>query len=442
VKNRLILTGIIAVILLWTPSLFALSPQIRFDMLKAKLVEQLKTQKYSSALETITELRSLGLPVPSSLDYFEGKALFESGKEYEAYVKLEKYVEENSQAKYYNKAIAYLVKAEDAYKKEMQKREQQRIAREKAAEEARIAAEQRAQKIALLRQEAEVFSTLPQIDKKISYTGLMWTLPVPKKYRRNPYLPVKITGAKQEAISYCENLTAGGYNDWRVPTLKEFSTISGKGSNYSHIAWGEDPYYSIWVWGSPEFSNDNHHFVKEQLYPIRNGEAYSTNKSTANIMCVRTDSQEKFDNYFKHKYQVIEWKGNKIMVEDRYMVSSDRCYFVDPDMTFSGAINYCKNLTLGGYDDWRVPTEQDMLKRLPCHIARELYFLRDDPGYNDLWYGHKSLFSQKAGYQKQSECKIRTARTSARHKVRCVRDIGEKKNGTQRNSSPLNLDGR
>jgi len=425
VKNRLILTGIIAVILLWTPSLFALSPQIRFDMLKAKLVEQLKTQKYSSALETITELRSLGLPVPSSLDYFEGKALFESGKEYEAYVKLEKYVEENSQAKYYNKAIAYLVKAEDAYKKEMQKREQQRIAREKAAEEARIAAEQRAQKIALLRQEAEVFSTLPQIDKKFSYTGLMWTLPVPKKYRRNPYLPVKITGAKQEAISYCENLTAGGYNDWRVPTLKEFSTISGKGSNYSHIAWGEDPYYSIWVWGSPEFSNDDNHFVKEQLYPIRNGEAYSTNESTANIMCVRTDSQEKFDDYFKQKYTLIKFKGHEILMEDRYMISSDQCYFVDPSVTFASAVKYCKSLKWGKYKNWRVPTKKDELEKIPCKTARRLKFLRDSPEYTRRWYGTTNIFSDSVGYTDNEACEIHRTKASRLYKIRCVHDVNE-----------------
>ena len=422
-KNRLIFTGIIVTLLFCTSNLFALSPQIRFDMLKAKLVEQLKTQEYNSALETISELKSLGLPIPSSLDYFEGKALFESGKKYEAYVKLEEYVEKNGKTKYYNKAIAYLVKAEEAYKEEMQKKEQERLAREKAAEEARIAAEQRAQKEALLRQEAEKFSTLPQIDKDFSYTGLMWTLPVPKNYRTNPYLPVKVTGTKQEAVTYCENLTVEGYNDWRVPTLKEFSTISGKGSNYSRIAWGENPYDAIWVWGSPEFSNNDNHFVKEQLYPIRNGKAYSTDDPTANIMCVRTDSQEKFDDYFNQKYTLIKFKGHEILMEDRYMISSDQCYFVDPSLTFKGAVDYCKSLNLGKYKNWRVPTKKDELEKIPCHIAQRLKFLRDSPEYTKRWYGTTNIFSDSVGYTDNEACKIYRTKASRRYKVRCVHDV-------------------
>jgi hypothetical protein len=427
VKNRLIFTGIIVTLLFCTSNLFALSPQIRFDMLKAKLVEQLKTQEYNSALETISELKSLGLPIPSSLDYFEGKALFESGKKYEAYVKLEEYVEKNGKTKYYNKAIAYLVKAEEAYKEEMQKKEQERLAREKAAEEARIAAEQRAQKEALLRQEAEKFSTLPQIDKDFSYTGLMWTLPVPKKYRTNPYLPVKVTGTKQDAVTYCENLTVEGYNDWRVPTLKEFSTISGKGNNYSHIAWGENPYYSIWVWGSPEFSDDDNHFVKGQLYPIRNGEAQSSSKSVANIMCVRTDSQEKFDNYFKQKYTLIKFNGHEILMEDRYMISSNQCYFVDPSVTFERAVKYCKSLKWGKYKNWRVPTRKDELEKIPCEVAKQLKFLRDSPEYTKRWYGTTNIFSDNVGYTDNSDCTIHRARTNHHYKIRCVHDVNETK---------------
>lgn len=415
-------------------SLFALSPQIRFDMLKTKLVEQLKAQEYDSALETISELKSLGLPIPSSLDYFEGKALFESGKKYEAYEKLEKYVEKNGKTKYYNKAIAYLVKAEDTYKKEMQKKERERIARKKAAEEEH-------KKEILLREEAREFSALPQIDKKFK-TGQMWTLPVPKKYRDNPFLKVKVYGTAKQAQDYCQNLRIENYNDWRVPTMKELSTIIGKGNRYNHIKWGDTPYYSVWSWGSPEFGKM---YKKNQLYPFVNNKNAPRlkDKSLANIMCVRTDSQEKFENYFKHTFQVIKWKDTKIMVEDRYMVSRNKCYFQDPSLTFNDAIDYCKKLTLGGYDDWRVPTEQDMLKRLPCQIAYELYFLRDDPNYNDLWYGEKTLFGQKMGYQKQSVCQIKTVRSaSTRHKVRCVRDIGEKTGGAKKDSPGIDVEGR
>ena len=449
-NKRLIMAGLIIALFFCTPNLFALSPEIRFDMLKTKLAQQLKSQEFSGALETMDEIKALGIPLPSSLDYFEGKALFESGQKYDAYIKLENYVEQNGKsAKYYNQAIAYLVKAEDTYNAENKKREKERIAREIATEEARIAreqakkearlaAEKRAQeereKEVLLRKEAEEFSALPQI-ASYENIGLKWTMPVSKKYRDNPYLPVKTYGTKQEAKSYCENLVLGNHDDWSVPTLKEFSTISDDD-------WGEKHYSTVWVQGSPEFSNGDNPFVENQLYPIENGKAYTSNKSRANIMCVRTDSKEKFDDYFKHKVQIIEHKDNKIMVEDKYMISGSKCYFVDPSITFESAAKYCKDLTLGGYDDWRVPTRKDMLERLPCRIAEKVYFLRDDPDYNDLWYGSKSLFSQKVGYLDQADCKIRSARVSDHHKIRCVREVGEKKAGTQQNTPPLDVDDR
>ncbi|MDA3835960.1 MAG: hypothetical protein PF495_21535 [Spirochaetales bacterium] len=422
------MAGFIIALFFFTPNLFALSPEIQFDMLKAKLSQQLKAQEYVQALETMGKIKTLGKAVPASLEYFEGKALFESGQKYKAYTKLEKYVETNGKsAKYYNQAISYLVKAETTYNAEKEKIELERIAAEKRAQK-------QYEKEALLRKEAEEFSALPQIDKKFSSTGLFWTLPVPKKYRDNPFLPVKAYGTKQEAQSYCENLVIDGYDDWRIATMKEFSTISGKGNKYSSITWGEDPYTHIWAWGSPEFSDANHSYNKDQIYAVRT--QATTAAGPEGIMCVRIDKQELFDNYFKHSYQIIEHKENTIMMEDRYMISSDQCYFVDPSVTFDSAVKYCKKLTLGGYDDWRVPTKEDMLEKLPCHIAKNLFFLRDSPSYNDLWYGNQSLFSKKVGYQKQNECIIRPANISDRHKVRCVRNVVKKKTDTQQNVNP------
>ena len=294
VNRKLIMAGLIAALFFCTPCLFALSPEIRFDMLKTKLVQQLKAQKFTGALETMYEIKSLGVHVPSSLDYFEGKALFESGQKYEAYIKLENYVEKNGKnAKYYNQAIAYLVKAESTYNAENKKKEQERIANKIAAEEARIAAEQRAQEQReierLFRKEAEEFLALPQTDKEFSYTGLMWTLPVPPKYRNNPLIPVQVSGTAQEAKTYCESLTSDGYDDWRIPTMKEFGTIRGTGTRYSRINWGDDPYYNIWVWGSREFSDSYTTFSENRLYSFATGREGQS--SYTNIMCVRIDSQ-------------------------------------------------------------------------------------------------------------------------------------------------------
>ncbi len=418
-KQRLIIS--LFIIFCCCSNLWALSPEIRFDILKTKLTQQLKEKQYPESLKTMHEIKELGISVPPSLAYFEGKALFESGKKYEAYEILERYVETGGKnAKYYKQAIAYLVNAEATYAAEKEKREAEQIAREQAEQKRR-------EKEAALRQQAADFNAENQIYNN-SNTGLMWTLPVPKKYRNNPYLPVKAKGTRQEAKNYCENLDLAGHQDWRLPSMKGLSTIAGKGNKYSSIKWEDYSAGWVWAWGSKEFSSKYEHIQKNKLYSVSSRSMDTDNDKTATIMCVRQESPEKFKEYFNRKYRVIQFKGHKIMVEDRYMISNKRSYFRDPELKFYPAINYCKNLELGGFNDWHLPTKEDILKRLPCQIATRLSFLRDDPDYNDLWYMTPGFLKNKPGVQDPGECEIkRVKHKNTRHHVRCVRDLESKK---------------
>lgn len=55
-------------------------------------------------------------------------------------------------------------------------------------------------------------------------TGLMWeSIPTPEKF----------TWA--EAVEYCENLVLGGYDDWRMPSLKELFSISDFGKGWPYL---------------------------------------------------------------------------------------------------------------------------------------------------------------------------------------------------------------
>jgi len=95
---------------------YALSPSVKIDMLKAQLVEQLKGKDYASAVQTMQDLKATGTKLPSSFEYFEGKALFESGQQAASYDKFAHYTEtQGKNSKYYKDAIAYLIKAEKAH---------------------------------------------------------------------------------------------------------------------------------------------------------------------------------------------------------------------------------------------------------------------------------------------------------------------------------------
>jgi len=91
--------------------------QEEFKSLQQQLVKQLKQQDYEEALASIQKLRLSLHHLPNSIDYFEGKAWYESGKEAKAYQLMKQYMTKvGSSGKYYQKATSYLSKAESSYK--------------------------------------------------------------------------------------------------------------------------------------------------------------------------------------------------------------------------------------------------------------------------------------------------------------------------------------
>lgn len=88
--------------------------EVRLDILKTKLAKQIKAEDYNHALLTIRELRSLGIKLPVSMDYFEGKALLNAGRGNEAREKLTRYIKRAGRSgKYYKSAIQALISSED-----------------------------------------------------------------------------------------------------------------------------------------------------------------------------------------------------------------------------------------------------------------------------------------------------------------------------------------
>ncbi|QOG12128.1 DUF1566 domain-containing protein [Arcobacter sp. FWKO B] len=61
------------------------------------------------------------------------------------------------------------------------------------------------------------------IDRKFN---LMW---------QDNYEVASKTFTHREGLAYCKSLTLGGYNDWRMPTIKELETIVDKTNEPNHI---------------------------------------------------------------------------------------------------------------------------------------------------------------------------------------------------------------
>lgn len=176
-----------------------------------------------------------------------------------------------------------------------------------------------------------------------SLTGLMWEQADNQQWL-NWY----------EACDYCDNLTLGGHADWRLPEMAELRTIVDyttidmaleplyKGysafksqiywSNTEYIGYGEPPLLYSWVVS----------FYGGATHP-----RYKTNSHS--VRCVRGTPYVPFEPVVESEGVIRDtvsnllWQNNEVVVQN-----------------WENASLYCENLTLGGYEDWRLPNYDEL----------------------------------------------------------------------------------
>jgi len=157
------------------------------------------------------------------------------------------------------------------------------------------------------------------------------------------------------AITYCESLQLGGYSDWRLPSVQEWETITDDGwldeslpmelfqnhstSPYHNMYWTSTRYadYSPWAWNM-------------DIDHIKLGHSLETN--IYNVRCVRG---EKLDDpvLSRHGEIVIDSMTN-LQWQDNEAAKTE---IMHP----SDAIDYCENMDLGEWSDWRLPNKKELL---------------------------------------------------------------------------------
>ena len=169
-----------------------------------------------------------------------------------------------------------------------------------------------------------------------------------------------------DARSYCSGLPYGGYDDWRVPTPKEYLTIVDNGRSYPTMdtryfdapqPYGEHNYinynswtsvrdvdYSLWYW-AVEFDSG----ALENI----------ANNSTRFVRCVRGDTMPESSFVIPEEYEEAEEKIVFDIVTGLQWQYDD-IDIPDNDSFWLGALDYCENLTYAGFSDWRLPNKDEL----------------------------------------------------------------------------------
>lgn len=209
-------------------------------------------------------------------------------------------------------------------------------------------------------------------------SGLMWT----KSPDTNGDSVVNSSDKKtqSEAVTYCENLNAGGHSDWRLPDIKtlyslmNFTGVDPSGSSSTDASTAE-PFIddSKFTVGYGDTSSGERfidgQYATTSLYShctnAGNGNSetmfglnlvdgrikgYPTSNKTYYVYCVRQNTNYGLNNFTDNGNQTVSDSATGLMWQKNDYQSSG----------YDNAVSYCENATTASHSDWRLPNVKEL----------------------------------------------------------------------------------
>ena len=159
----------------------------------------------------------------------------------------------------------------------------------------------------------------------------------------------------QGAMDYCENLNLAGYTDWKLPDKNTLEVL------YKNQQAGLRNISGVY-WSSSSVDSDS---SGARHVDFDYGRDYWSGKSLSYLVrCVR-DSNFDTLNIKKEASQkeMFQIEGGVTLDTETKLLWQDNEEAKTIKKDWQGAIDYCENLKLAGYTDWRLP-DIDILKAL------------------------------------------------------------------------------
>lgn len=229
-----------------------------------------------------------------------------------------------------------------------------------------------------------------------------------------------------DSKSHCNDLSYGGYDDWRLPTPKEFLTIVDNDKKNPSLDMNYFDYSNDNVWTSAKQANPN-----DTMYwaiDFDSGELKRiANNSYTYVRCVRGDTMPESsfmipDEYAETEEKIVldtltglQWQYNDLAISDI-------------DSFWRKAIEYCENLTYAGFSDWRLPNKEELATIADYGRYNPASSFPDIANVNDLLTSTTIPEKTYASFQLSLPHGVlesswwKTGGSSTTYHVRCVRN--------------------
>jgi len=167
----------------------------------------------------------------------------------------------------------------------------------------------------------------------------------------------------EDAGEYCEDLELAGYDDWRMPTVKELWSIRDFSQGWP---WVDTDYFYLVGDGS---DLAQHHSWTSNLYLVES--EYQNQQVEGNPAWIVNDwtghTKAMSGNRFVRAVRGVTTYGTNDFVDNLDGTVSDDAtslMWTQDDsgeaMNWEAALAYAENATIAGYDDWRLPNIKEL----------------------------------------------------------------------------------
>lgn len=168
----------------------------------------------------------------------------------------------------------------------------------------------------------------------------------------------------QEAVDYCENLEFAGYDDWRMPSLKELFSISDFNYGWPYL---DTDYFSL---ASGDVTKDEQYWSSNYYVGVTveggSASAFGVNHVTGHIKAYSAEASGPVGGKYVRAVRGGDYGVNEYVDNGDGTITDKTSYLMwsqddsGEGMDWENALAYSEASELAGYTDWRLPNVKEL----------------------------------------------------------------------------------